>query len=155
MDVAEVNVTADGALFNFTSSSFSYESLQENERTILSNELAGQVYAYRINDTHLALGTRRADVFGAAVGIGVIANGTYQCFASNPYENQTAPLDIIIGTKVCMIIIVTCMQVLIVLNSNSLWTSKPFFFCRRIIILNLTLFSTELNHSQKSLAVLL
>ena len=91
MTVPEVSIS-EVPLFDSSSSTFSF--LNENKRKVLMNELPGQLYAYRYDDTRLALGTRRQDVFGAAIGIEVIANGSYQCFASNGNANAAAMLDI-------------------------------------------------------------
>ena len=85
--VKEINAT-DTKLFNFTSFTFSSD-LNEYELNLLQDEQLGQVYAYRINDTRVVLGTIRADVFGAAIGIGEIASGTYQCFAENANTNSS------------------------------------------------------------------
>lgn len=90
--VEEINAT-DTKLFNFTSYTFSSD-LNEYELNLLKDEQLGQVYAYRINDTRVVLGTRRADVFGAAIGIGEIANGTYECFGENSNTNTTKLLHL-------------------------------------------------------------
>lgn len=92
MDVPEIDVT-EGPLFNSTTS---FKNVQEDNLNVLKGETPGQVYAYRYNDTRVVLGTRRLDVFGAAVGIKVIANGSYQCFASNANETEISALDIIV-----------------------------------------------------------
>jgi len=50
---------------------------------LCENEVLGDVYAYRYNATRVVLGTRSTDVFGASIGISIVANGTYECYAKN------------------------------------------------------------------------
>ena len=92
IDIPEINISSR-IILGMPSST---ELLGSNERDILMTEIAGQLYAYRVNDTYVVLGTRKADVFGAAVGADSIANGAYQCFASNEYNNVSASIFITI-----------------------------------------------------------
>ena len=56
--------------------------------SVVPNEQVGQLYAYRINDSAVVLGTRRASTFGASIGIGSAASGTYRCVAENDNANS-------------------------------------------------------------------
>ena len=65
--------------------------------SVVPNEQVGQLYAYRINDSAVVLGTRRASTFGASIGIGSVANGTYWCLAQN--DNANSQSIITVSTK--------------------------------------------------------
>ena len=67
--------------------------------SVLPNEQVGQLYAYRINDSAVILGTRRASVFGASVGIGPVANGDYRCLAENDNTNNILTISIDVTSK--------------------------------------------------------
>lgn len=60
----------------------------------VSMEQSGQLYAYRVNSSAVYLGTRNAAEFGAAIGIGVIADGTYTCIAQNRNESASVNLTV-------------------------------------------------------------
>ena len=57
-------------------------------------EQSGQLYAYRVNPSSAYLGTRRAEEFGAAIGIGLNAGGEYMCIARNRNENASVTLEV-------------------------------------------------------------
>ena len=67
--------------------------------SVIPNEQVGQLYAYRINDSAVVLGTRRASTFGASIGIGSVASGTYQCLAENDNTNSENVVTISINSK--------------------------------------------------------
>lgn len=68
--------------------------------TVLENERAGQVYAYRYNETTVVLGTRKREVFGAAVGIGEASSGLFKCIAYNELnQDHEQVIDIKISSK--------------------------------------------------------
>lgn len=60
----------------------------------VSMEQSGQLYAYRVNSSSVYLGTRNAGEFGAAIGVGVIANGSYMCIAQNRNESASVNLAV-------------------------------------------------------------
>lgn len=62
-------------------------------------ERSGQLYAYRVNSSAVYLGTRNAAELGAAVGIGVIAGGTYSCVARNGNANKSVEITVVIQRK--------------------------------------------------------
>ena len=74
-----------------------------NERiSVIPDEQVGQLYAYRINNSAVVLGTRRTSSFGASIGIELVAQGKYRCIA----ENSLAKSEVIItislqGKLVC------------------------------------------------------
>lgn len=90
-DVTEID---SNDKLNFTSYKFSL-ALDE----ILSKEKLGQVYAYRLNNSRVILGTRRTDIFGAAIGVREISNGSYQCFAENNDTSNSRVLHLIVIRK--------------------------------------------------------
>ena len=67
--------------------------------SVVPNEQVGQLYAYRINDSAVVLGTRRASTFGASIGIGSVASGTYRCLAENDNANSQNIITISINSK--------------------------------------------------------
>ena len=66
---------------------------------VVPNEQVGQLYAYRINDSAVVLGTRRASTFGASIGIGSVASGTYRCLAENDNANSQDVININVTSK--------------------------------------------------------
>ena len=74
-------------------------SLSGEGFSVLPDEQVGQLYAYRINDSAVVLGTRRASVFGASVGIGAVASGEYQCLAENDNANNILTISIDVTSK--------------------------------------------------------
>ena len=84
--------------------------LNENETAIhltppyetLSDEIAGQLYAYRLNRSAVILGTRDENVFGAAVGIGALASGRYSCSAENSKINRSVEVAIRVTSEICL-----------------------------------------------------
>ena len=67
--------------------------------SVVPNEQIGQLYAYRINDSAVVLGTRRASTFGASIGIGSVASGTYWCLAENDNANSQRIITLYINSK--------------------------------------------------------
>ena len=67
--------------------------------TVVPNEQVGQLYAYRINDSAVVLGTRRASTFGVSIGIGSVANGAYQCLAENDNARSQNIITISVKSK--------------------------------------------------------
>ena len=65
----------------------------------VSEESSGQLYAYRVNSSAVYLGTRNAQEFGAAIGIGIVANGTYNCNAQNLNEVNSKEITVIVQSK--------------------------------------------------------
>ena len=65
----------------------------------VDTQRAGQVYAYRHNETYVVLGTRKREVFGTAVGIGVISSGQYQCIAINDLANNSEAVEIEVASE--------------------------------------------------------
>ncbi len=86
----------NGMYDKFTSnlSGFSLDLLEEDVRSVLLNESAGQLYAYRCNDTMVILGTRRSDVFGVSIGVDYIASGAYECVAENQNSSNHHEVNI-------------------------------------------------------------
>ena len=62
--------------------------------SVVPGEQVGQLYAYRINASAVILGTRRASVFGASIGIGAVAGGKYRCLAENAIANSRLEISI-------------------------------------------------------------
>lgn len=60
----------------------------------VSHEEVGQLYAYRLNRSAVILGTRDSRTFGAAIGIGAMADVSYRCLASNANVNRSVELSI-------------------------------------------------------------
>ena len=58
------------------------------------NERAGQLYAYRINESAVILGTRDNETFNAPIGIKPVADGEYKCLTINTNETETIILNI-------------------------------------------------------------
>ncbi len=92
-DITEINF--QDSTFNFTT--FNYSS--DFDYQLLRNEQLGQLFVYRYSNTRVVLGTRKAEVFGAAIGIAMGATGTYQCYAEN-YTNSIRYLQLA-GTFFC------------------------------------------------------
>ena len=94
-DILEIDVQSVS-----TSLNFSLESLNEDQRSVLQNERAGQLYVYRYSNTSVVLATRNASLLGADIGIGSAADGRYRCRAEN-VNNGTGEkeLNIIIGSE--------------------------------------------------------
>ena len=76
--------------------------------SVVPNEQVGQLYAYRINDSAVVLGTRRASTFGASIGIGSIANGTYRCLAENDNAISQNIVNINVTSKLHCLIYYFC-----------------------------------------------
>ncbi len=74
-------------------------SLNNDSFSVVPNEQVGQLYAYRINDSAVVLGTRRASTFGASIGIGSVASGTYQCLAENDNANSQSIINVNVTSK--------------------------------------------------------
>lgn len=70
----------------------------------VSGERSGQLYSYRINSSVAILGTRNEREFGASIGIGIVASGTYICIAQNGNENNNVSLEVIVSSKFALII---------------------------------------------------
>ena len=84
-------------------------SMSDNGFPVVPNEQVGQLYAYRINDSAVVLGTRRASTFGASIGIGSVASGTYQCLAENANANSESSVTISVLSKlICFPILLYC-----------------------------------------------
>ena len=84
-------------------------SMSDDGFPVVPNEQVGQLYAYRINDSAVVLGTRRASTFGASIGIGSIASGTYQCVAENYNANSESSVTISVPSKlICFPILLYC-----------------------------------------------
>ena len=73
--------------------------MNEDVFSVVPNEQVGQLYAYRINDSAVVLGTRRASTFGASIGIGSVASGTYRCLAENDNANSESIITINVTSK--------------------------------------------------------
>ncbi|ORU94334.1 MAG: hypothetical protein A6F71_09240 [Cycloclasticus sp. symbiont of Poecilosclerida sp. M] len=102
IEVPEVNYTLASAELDTTAGSGSGDSfimtpfVEPHFDDILETEEAGQMYAYRHNATTVALGTRKREVFGAAVGIGLVSNGMFKCIANNDYATDTIDMEVIL-----------------------------------------------------------
>ena len=84
------------------SDSLTADCFQDDRRNVLENERAGQMYAYRYNDTTVVLGTRKRDFLGAEVGIDTVANGTYRCTATNVNGEMSQDINITVqGLSLC------------------------------------------------------
>ena len=61
-----------------------------------AREEVGQLYAYRMSDSNVVLRTRESYEIGqpVAIGIQVIANGTYVCVSANANEQRMRTLTI-------------------------------------------------------------
>ena len=67
-----------------------------NEALLLTqNEDIGQLYAYRLNEQEVILGTRNM-TFKASIGISQVAVGSYVCFAENDEQNVTTLFEIMV-----------------------------------------------------------
>ena len=75
--------------------------MNDDTFSVVPNEQVGQLYAYRINDSAVVLGTRRASTFGASIGIGSVANGTYRCRAQNDNANSESVININVTSELC------------------------------------------------------
>ena len=69
-------------------------SINDEEFSVAPDEQVGQLYAYRINDSAVILGTRESSTFGASIGIGSVAGRTYQCLAENANANRDSRITI-------------------------------------------------------------
>ena len=74
-------------------------STEDDEFSAVPYEQVGQLYAYRINDSAVILGTRRANSLGASIGIGSIAQGIYQCLAENANAKSEKEINISVLSK--------------------------------------------------------
>lgn len=63
------------------------------------DEVAGQLYAYRDNTSAVFLSTRDDETLGAAVGIKMVANGIYRCYARNDNERRNVSLTVNVMRK--------------------------------------------------------
>lgn len=97
--VPEVNYTITSEELDTTAGSGSGDSSTITPifepHYVLETEQAGQMYAYRHNATTVVLGTRKREVFGAAVGIGLVSNGMFKCIATNDYATDTIDMKVI------------------------------------------------------------
>ena len=80
-------------------------SMIEDTFPVVPNEQVGQLYAYRINDSAVVLGTRRASTFGASIGIGAVASGTYRCIAENDNAESESDVIISVASRLCQLIL--------------------------------------------------
>lgn len=71
-------------------------SMSMEEFSVVPGEQVGQLYAYRINNSAVVLGTRKAGTFGASIGIGSVAQGRYQCHAENVNANSNVEITIFV-----------------------------------------------------------
>ena len=88
-----------GADDNNAGSNILTPMLMSDVFSVVPNEQVGQLYAYRINDRAVVLGTRRASTFGASIGIGSVANGTYRCLAENDNTNSQSIITISVASR--------------------------------------------------------
>ena len=108
MDVLEVNISTTGPTMPTVGSGSGYSMRltpysevdpKEDRTLILNDEEAGQMYAYRYNDTHVVLGSRKGEIFGAAVGTGSISDGQYKCVANSQYAEAELSLRLNVSSK--------------------------------------------------------
>ena len=74
-----------------------YVNVPEIEKGLPSqvvDEEAGQLYAYRLNESAVILGTRDSETLGASVGIKPVASGLYECVTQNINQTEVMPLTI-------------------------------------------------------------
>ena len=65
---------------------------------VVQSESIGQLYAYRLSEQQIVLGTRNMRIFGAAIGISSEnATGSYVCFADNGREEATETVAITVS----------------------------------------------------------
>ena len=98
IEVPEVNYTLTSEELDITEGSGSGEFTVTptfEPYDVLETEEAGQMYAYRHNATTVVLATRKREVFGAAVGIGLISNGMFKCIARNDHAINTTDMKVI------------------------------------------------------------
>ena len=89
---------------------------------VVPNEQVGQLYAYRINDSAVVLGTRRASTFGASIGIGSLANGTYRCLAENDNTNSQRIITVSTASKfICFPFVLLLATCCLFLSFNCCW----------------------------------
>ena len=74
-------------------------SSSNEQFSVVADEQVGQLYAYRINDSAVVLGTRSARSFGASIGIESIAAGDYQCLAANVNARNIFTISISVQTS--------------------------------------------------------
>ena len=98
ISTAEDEVMTGSAMGNETQVISPLPSNDSNTFPILT-EQPGQLYAYRISRSQVLLGTRRSDTLGASVGIGLVAQGQYQCVSRNAIVNNSLSLSIGIEGK--------------------------------------------------------
>ena len=92
-----------GAGADNTSNILTPMSMGDEEFSVVPNEQVGQLYAYRINDSAVVLGTREASTFGASIGIESVADGTYQCRAENANANSDSRITISVPSKLASV----------------------------------------------------
>ena len=89
---------------------------------VVPNEQVGQLYAYRINDSAVVLGTRRASTFGASIGIGSLANGAYRCLAENDNTNSQRIVTVSTASKfICFPFVLLLATCCLFLSFNCCW----------------------------------
>ena len=98
--IAEINSTVENES-NFAESASGSGIEPIVTQVMLADEVAGQLYAYRLNRSAVILGTRDENFFGAAIGIGAVASGRYRCLAENDNVNSTTVVNIILSGKKC------------------------------------------------------
>ena len=88
--------------------------------SVVPNEQVGQLYAYRINNSAVVLGTRRASTFGASIGIGLVANGMYRCLAENDNANSQRTININVTSMIHYL-----MYVIVVMINDVVFSEPP------------------------------
>jgi len=61
---------------------------------MLSDEIPGQLYAYRVSEEEVILGNRLASVLTTSIGTGTSAMGDYRCVARNDNINSEAVITV-------------------------------------------------------------
>ena len=105
MEVNQIMDTALNAIGNQsgshnTSSSTPPRMDSPHSNIIVHDEVAGQLYAYRLTHSAVILGTRDRSIFGADVGIGEMANGRYKCLAESEYSSSDLELSIRVSGEI-------------------------------------------------------
>ena len=80
--------------------------MSDEEFSVIPDEQVGQLYAYRINNSAVVLGTRRSSTFGASIGIGSVAQGIYQCMAKNAHAKNDLVISISVLSRLTTVHIV-------------------------------------------------
>lgn len=75
------------------------DEVQLGQPSQVQNEEAGQLYAYRVSEYEVYLGTRDNATLGAAVGIEMEAAGVYVCVAINTNESEAVNLTVNVISK--------------------------------------------------------